>query len=39
MDRHGFDLVEVYPWPDDWSWFDSLYSLKNYQIEHLNRTK
>jgi hypothetical protein len=37
MYRHGFNLIEVYPWPDDWRWFDTLYSLKNYQIEHLTQ--
>ncbi len=37
MDKHGFDMQEVCPWPDDWRWFDSLYSLKNYQIDFVTQ--
>ena len=36
MKLHGFELVEVDIWPDNWSWFDELYSnektLKHYNI-------
>lgn len=32
---HGFELLNDKPWPDDWRWFEFLYSLENYRVTNL----
>ena len=29
MSLHGFELIEENKWPDDWSWFEKLYSSED----------
>jgi SAM-dependent methyltransferase len=33
--QYGFKLVEGKPWPDDWLWFERLYTLEYYKVAHL----
>lgn len=35
MEQQGFSLIECFPWPDDYAWFEFLYDLKYWQVECL----
>lgn len=34
MTSSGFILKEIYPWPDDWIWFEKCFNIEANNIEY-----
>lgn len=37
MSKHGFTLLDTYPWPDDWKWLEHCYDLNYWGIDHATK--
>lgn len=37
IEKFGFQLHEIKPWPDDWGWLEKLYNLKAYGVKYLKQ--